>query len=92
MRKFGTSKKDVMEFQLGDSEKIYKLPLIGSMPAEEILAMSELDDEDSFKFFYTFLKKNIGDAASALTGQDVRDIMEAWDEESKAVQGADVGE
>ena len=34
MRKFGTDAPEFLEFTLGDSEKVYKMPLAASMPMD----------------------------------------------------------
>ena len=93
MRKFGTDRPELMEFQLGDSDKIYAIPLAASMPAKTLVEMSELgnDDEKIFKFQFDLIKRYVGEAADELTAGDVRDIMNAWYKES-AGQGAEVGE
>lgn len=93
MRKFGTDKPDLMEFQIGDSDKIYTMPLAASLPAKLLVEMGELGDNDTeaFKFQYKLLKRYIGDAADDLTAGDVRDIIAEWYKESEK-QGADVGE
>lgn len=93
MRKFGTDKPDLMEFQIGDSDKVYTIPLAASMPAAELIKMSELADNDTeaFKFQFELLKKYMGDAADDLTATEVRDIINAWYEESEK-NGADPGE
>lgn len=94
MRKFGTDKPDLLQFQLGDSDKVYTIPLAASMPANELIEMGEVENNntEAFKFQYRLLKKYIGDAADTLTAGDVRDIFQAWREASEGEQGADVGE
>lgn len=93
MRKFGTDKPELMSFKLGDSDKVYTIPLAASMPAAVLIKMSELADNDAeaFKFQFELLKKYIGDAADDLTATEVRDIINAWYEESEK-NGADPGE
>ena len=93
MRKFGTDKPEVMEFQIGDSDKVYTIPLAASMPAPVLIKMADLADNDTeaFKFQYELLKKYMGDAADDLTATEIRDIINAWYEESEK-NGADPGE
>lgn len=94
MRKFGTDKPDLMKFKIGDSDKIYTIPLAASLPAEDLIEMSELGDNDAeaFKFQYRLLKKYIGEDAGKLTAGDIAAIFTAWSEESGTEQGADAGE
>lgn len=93
MRKFGTDKPELLEFQLGDSDKVHSIPLAGSMPADDLIRMSEVEDNDTeaFKLEYELLRKYIGDAADNLTAGDVLAIFRAWREESDK-QGAEPGE
>jgi len=94
MRKFGTDKPDLMKFQLGDSDKVYTIPLAASMPANVLIEMGEVEDNstEAFKLQFRLLKRYIGDAADDLTAGDVRDIFEAWREASEEEQGAEAGE
>lgn len=93
MRKFGIDKPELMKFQIGDSDKVYTMPLAASMPASVLIEMSEVADDESkvFKFQFELLKRYISEAADSLTAGDIRDIMNAWYKES-ADQGAEVGE
>ena len=95
MRKFGTDKPELMSFKLGDSEKVYTIPLAASMPAvilQEMQKVSSKGEGEVFDFQLDLIRKYIGDkAADTLTAGDVRDIMNAWAEESTQ-QGAEVGE
>lgn len=94
MRKFGKDKPELMSFMLGDSEKVYTIPLAGSMPATLILEMQESykgGDAAAFKFQVELLRRYIGDAVEELTTSDVREIIVAWGEESSK-QGATPGE
>ena len=47
MRKFGTDKPDLMEFQIGDSDKVYTMPLAASLPAKLLVEMGEIGDNDT---------------------------------------------
>lgn len=93
MRKFGKDKPDLMEFQIGDSDKVYALPLAASLPAPMLIEMSECSDDDTeaFKFQYRMLKKYMGEDVENLTAGDIRDIINEWYKESEK-QGADAGE
>lgn len=94
MRRFGVDKPELMEFQLGDNEKVYTLPLAASMPATLILEMSESSkkgEEELFRFQVEMLSRYIGDAVDELTAGDIRNILLAWQAESTG-QGAEVGE
>ena len=93
MRKYGTDKPELMKFQIGDSDKVYTLPLAASMPASVLIEMSEAGENDAkaFEFQYKLLKRYIGEAAEKLTAGDIRDTMNAWYKESTD-QGAEVGE
>jgi len=94
MRKFGTDKPELMSFTLGDSSKVYNLPLAASMPATKLSEMQQISkegDEAAFAFQLNLLRDYIGDAVDTLTAGDVKAIYEAWVEESSK-QGAEVGE
>ena len=94
MRKFGVDKPELMKFQLGDDEKVYTLPLAASMPITTILGMSKAQkkgEAELLDYQVEMLRTYIGDAVDNLTSGDVRDILNAWTEES-AGQGAEVGE
>ena len=94
MRQFGKDKPELMSFKLGDSEKVYTLPLAASMPATLILQMQKsykTDDATAFEFQIEMLRKYIGDVVDELTAGDIRDIINAWSIESSK-QGAEVGE
>lgn len=94
MRKFGTDKPELMSFTIGDSDKVYTIPLAASMPAtllSEMQQISKEGDEAAFKFQLDMLRKYIGNAVDKLTALDVKDLFDAWVEESNK-QGAEVGE
>ena len=93
MRKFGTDKPDLMEFQIGDSDKIYSIPYPASLPAPLLIEMSELEgnDVDAFKFQYKILKMYIGDIVDTLTSKDIAEIIGEWYKGAEE-QGAEVGE
>lgn len=94
MRKFGNDAPEFMEFMLGDSEEVYKLPLAGSLPMETLIEMQEAVDKGetaAMRFQLELLRRYIGDAASTLNAVDVRDIYKEWTKES-ASQGAEAGE
>jgi hypothetical protein len=93
MRKFGTDSPELMRFQLGDSDKVYTMPLAASLPSKFLVEMEEIEDNnvEAFKFQLKVLKTYIGDVADELTAKDIGEIFTAWYEESEK-QGADVGE
>ena len=94
MRKFGTDKPELMSFTLGDSDKVYKIPLAASMPGSLMLEMKEAYEEGdvaAFKFQIELLRRYIGDVVDKLTAGTIRDIIEAWGIESSE-QGATPGE
>lgn len=94
MRQFGKDKPELMSFKLGDSEKVYTIPLAASMPATQILCMQKAykeGDAAALEFQIEMLRKYIGDIADDLTAGDVRDIINAWGVESSK-QGAEPGE
>lgn len=94
MRKFGVDKPDLMRFQLGDDEKVYTIPLAASMPISTLLGMSKAQkkgEAELLEFQVEMIRTYIGEAVDKLTSGDVRDILNAWTQES-AGQGAEVGE
>ena len=93
MRKFGKDKPELMKFQIGDSKKVYTIPLAASLPAADLIEMSEAEGDDvkAFKFMFKLLKRYMGDDADKLTASNIRDIIDAWNQDSEK-QGAEVGE
>lgn len=93
MRKFGTDAPEFMAFTLGESEKVYKIPLAASLPVQVLINMNKSmkDEASMMEVQLDFLRKYIGDAADTLTAGDVGAIWKAWSEESTK-QGATVGE
>jgi len=94
MRKFGTDAPEFLEFQLGEGDEIYRLPLAASMPMEKMVGLQEAVNKgqaESLRYQLDLLRGYIGDAADALTAGDMTAIFTAWSEES-AKQGATPGE
>lgn len=95
MRKFGKDAPRFMTFQMEGDETTYKLPLASSMPADELIALSEaetLGEVAAGRQQLSILAKYMGEeAANSLNLADVRNIFVAWLEESKAM-GASQGE
>lgn len=94
MRKFGKDKPELMSFTLGNSDKVYTLPLAASMPATLILDMQEAykgGDAEALRFQIEMLRRYIGNVVDELTAGDIRDIINAWSIDSNE-QGAEVGE
>ena len=99
MRNFATDKPVMMEFTLGNSKKVYGLPLATSMPVpllNKMSAISELPKEQqesaSVSVEYEVLRHYIGDAADTLTASQIGEIFAAWFEESAGEAGVSVGE
>ena len=92
MRKFGTDAPEFFSFQIGESKKVYKLPLAASLPHKHTEALREAEaNETSYDFWIGFLREHMGDVVDELTEQTLADILKAWDEKSNK-QGASVGE
>lgn len=94
MRKFGKDAPEFLEFTLGDSKTVHKLPLAASMPMDTLIEFQEATAKggaESLKFQMDLLRRYIGDAADTLTAGDMTAIYSAWNEESAKV-GASVGE
>lgn len=94
MRRFGTDKPELMPFNIGESKKVYKMPLAASMPASTILRLQksyQQGEAEAFEAQIEILRTYIGDIVDTLTAGDIRDIFDAWREES-ADQGAEPGE
>ena len=85
MRTFGKDSPEFMAFKLGDSEKVYKMPLASSIPMSELLELSEAAAKGGSHILrcqLELLRKYIGKKADELTAQDVADIFAAWNDES----------
>ena len=94
MRKFGVDKPQMMSFTLGDSDKVYSIPLAASLPITalaDMQAAQEAGDVELFNYEVRLLRTYIGEAVDTLTVGDIRDIFEAWTAESSE-QGAEPGE
>lgn len=83
-----------MEFAIGDSEKVYKLPLAASLPMSTLIELREASgagEVEAMRFQVDLLRKYMGDDVDMLTVGDVAAIYEAWtDESSKG--GSTLGE
>ena len=99
MRKFGTQTPEVMEFTLGNSKKVHRLPLAASMPMAtslrfaEVAAMPDGEAKNlaAARLQFEMLREHIGEAADTLTTDQVAEVFEAWGQLSSE-QGADAGE
>lgn len=83
-----------MEFAIGDSEKVYKLPLAASLPMSTLIELREVSgagEVEAMRFQVDLLRKYMGDDVDMLTVGDVAAIYEAWNEESSK-GGSDLGE
>lgn len=93
MRHFGRKIPQYMEFTLGDSETIYKMPLAASMSADmvEKYEPAFTAGDRRFQAQVDMLRDFLGDIAGTLTSEEVAEILTAWAEESLS-QGVSVGE
>lgn len=92
MRRFGREKIEYFEFQLEDSEQVYKVPLAASMPFTILNRMKEAaNTEERFPVQVDMLRHYMGDVVDELTASTLSEILAAWGEES-ANAGASVGE
>jgi len=99
MLNFGTDKQRYLEFTLGTSKKVHKLPLAASMPlkwAEEFAALANIVDEDeknktALDIEARMLTEYVGDDARELPISVVSEIFAAWGN-ANSEQGADLGE
>ena len=92
MRKFGKDKPELMCFTLGEDEKVYTMPLAGSLPWPILAKMGAIeDDRELFEFQAKLIRHYIGEIADTLSPVVIGEIMSAWSEES-GMQGAEVGE
>lgn len=86
-----------MEFTLGKSKKVYKIPLAAHLPIDVIAEFrqfanaDDLSDFDALTFEIKFLRRFMGDVVDTLTADTVAKIFEAWREECEN-DGQPVGE
>lgn len=99
MLNFGTDKQEYLEFTLGTSKKVHKLPLAASMPlkwAREFSALNGIVDEEerasmALDIETRMLTEYVGDKAEDLPVSTVGEIFAAWGKANEE-QGADLGE
>ena len=94
MRNFANGAPEYMEFTLGDSKKVHRLPLASSLPMSTLIELrdaSRLGDTDLLRLQVGLLREYMGEVADTLTAAQVMDIYAAWNEES-ANAGATLGE
>lgn len=89
MRTFGNDSPEFMAFKIEGNEKVYKIPLAGSMTNKEIIQFEETDGD--YKKQLEWLRQYIGNAVDDLTAATTGEILHAWAAESKE-QGATPGE
>lgn len=89
MRTFGVSKIEYFEFQIEGDEKIYRIPLAGSMANRELIAFKKTSGD--YESQVEWLRGYIGDAVDNLTPAQTGEILRVWSEETSE-QGATVGE
>ena len=83
-----------MVFQFVGDDQIYTMPLAASMPAKVILELQEAykgGETEAFKGQMEVLRIYIGEKVDELTAGEIRDVFNAWAEESSD-QGTEVGE
>lgn len=98
MRSFCKDRPEVMSFTLGNSKKVYTMPLASSMPIDMVLRASEIQSlsgdakaHESLKFQRDLVGRYIGDKVHELSAGEVQEIFAGWAEESK-LGGATLGE
>ena len=89
MRKFGKELTEYFEFQLEDDEKVYRIPLGGSLTNRELIAFKNTAGD--YEAQLEWLRAYIGDVVDDLTPAQTGEILRAWSEATKG-QGASVGE
>ena len=89
MRTFSVSKTEYFEFQIEGNEKIYRIPLAGSMTTRELIAFKNTNGD--YESQIEWLRGYMGDAVDDLTPAQTGEILRAWSEDTRE-QGATVGE
>lgn len=89
MRTFGKELIEYFEFQLEDDEKIYRIPLAGSMSNRKLIAFKNTNGD--YEAQVEWLRAFMGDAVDDLTPAQTGEILRAWSEDT-GKQGASVGE
>ena len=89
MRTFSVSKTEYFEFQIEGKEKIYRIPLAGSMTNRELIAFKNTNGD--YESQIEWLRGFMGDAVDDLTPAQTGEILRAWSEDTRE-QGATVGE
>ena len=93
MRKFGTDAPEFFVFQIGDDEKTYKIPMLGSLTVKEIEEMDQADKNgEGMRWQLNFLRKHMGkETVDNLPSGVAGDILKEWSR-STTDQGATAGE
>ena len=86
MQVFKADSEKYLEFQLTDSDTVYKVPLAGSMPFKTAKLMTE-----GFEGQVEMLRSYIGNVVDTLPVKVLSDIINTWAEQSKE-NGTDPGE
>lgn len=89
MRKFGKELTEYFEFQLEGDEKVYRIPLAGSMSNRKLIAFKNTNGD--YEAQVEWLRAFMGDAVDDLTPAQTGEILRAWSEDT-GKQGASVGE
>lgn len=101
MRTFGKDAPEFLEFRLGDSKKVHKIPLMTSLPLDLARRYAEIASESdegaqeklAIDLQIEILDRYVGeDVTKTLSVRDMRDIFQAWSEASQEAAGASVGE
>lgn len=98
-RTFGCDAPESMEFRVGSSKKLYKLPLAASLPASYSVAFAAIAAEDdeaqqaktAQEFIIGLLDRYCPGASEALTIGALGELLGAWMDAS-GEQGATPGE
>lgn len=75
MRQFKVDAPEFFCFQIGDDEKVYKIPLATSMTTDDMI---EFGNCDTFEKQVKWLEKYIGDIVHDLPAGVTADITKAW--------------
>lgn len=89
MRTFSVGKTEYFEFQIEGNEKIYRIPLAGSLTNRELVAFESTNGE--YRAQVGWLRDFLGDVVDDLTPAQTGEILRAWLEATRE-QGASVGE
>lgn len=89
MRTFSKSPVEYFEFRIEGADKIYKIPLAGSLTNRELITFKNTNGD--YEAQVEWLRTYLGDAVDELTPSQTGEVIRAWSEATKE-QGATVGE